>query len=108
MFTFLGSKQGFCDGLSRRSFLRIGAFGAGLTLADMLRSRAHASADPAVAPTGGTAVKSAIIRSIVSVDEHSDSLVTTGYSENANRVQHHPSFGSVMSRLRGSHAADIP
>src|SRR3954452_12148586 len=44
MFTFLGSKQGFCDGVSRRNFLKIGAFGAGLTLADMLRLRAQASA----------------------------------------------------------------
>src|SRR5688572_24204985 len=43
MFNFLGSAQRFCDGVSRRSFLKVGAFGAGLTLADMLRSRAHAS-----------------------------------------------------------------
>jgi hypothetical protein len=52
--------------------------------------------------------KLACIRSIVSVDEHSDSLVTTGYSENQNRVQHHPSFGSVVSRLRGNALADVP
>src|SRR5437763_5618829 len=45
--------------------------------------------------------KLAVIRSIVSVDEHSDSLVMTGYSENTNRIAHHPSFGSVVSRLRG-------
>src|SRR5204862_7906982 len=44
----------------------------------------------------------------VSVDEHSDSLVMTGFSENANRTAHHPSFGAVMSRLRGSAQADIP
>ena len=37
MLTFWGSKQGFCDGISRRNFLQVGAFGAGLTLADMLR-----------------------------------------------------------------------
>src|SRR5262249_45134786 len=47
MFTFLGSKQSFCDGVNRRNFLKIGAFGAGLTLADMLRARAAASATPA-------------------------------------------------------------
>src|SRR5262249_54270539 len=40
MLTFLGERQRFCDGLSRRNFLRIGAFGAGLTLADVLRARA--------------------------------------------------------------------
>jgi hypothetical protein len=161
MLNLWGAKQKFCDGLNRRSFLRIGAFGAGLTLADMLRHRASASE---AAPGRGTTNKSAImiylpggpshmdmwdlkpeapaeyrgefrpiatnvpgiqisehfprqarmfdklavIRSIVSVDEHSDSLVMTGYSENTNRVQHHPSFGSVVSRLRGSHSTDIP
>jgi len=42
------------------------------------------------------------------VDEHSDSLVSTGYSENQNRNQHHPSFGSVVSRLRGNVQADVP
>jgi hypothetical protein len=43
MLNFFGAKQRFCDGLSRRSFLRIGAFGAGLTLANMLRGRAQAA-----------------------------------------------------------------
>src|SRR5439155_24490842 len=52
--------------------------------------------------------KLAVIRSIVSVDEHSDSLVMTGYSENTNRIAHHPSFGSVMSKMRGNNDADIP
>jgi hypothetical protein len=163
MFSILGAGQRFCDGLSRRSFLKIGAFGAGLTLADMLRQRSHA--EPGRAPTATrTSNKAAImvylpggpshmdmydlkpnapteyrgefrpiqtnvpgvqicehmprqarmwdklacIRSIVSVDEHSDSLVSTGYSEAVNRVQHHPSFGSVMSRLRVGGLADIP
>jgi len=160
MLNILGSSQKFCDGLSRRGFLKIGAFGAGLTLADMLRHKAHAS--PAV--SNPSTPKSAImiylpggpshmdmydlkpdapveyrgefrpiqtnvpgvqiseyfprqarmfdkltaIRSIASVDEHSDSLVMTGYSENANRVAHHPSFGSVMSRLRGRANTEIP
>jgi hypothetical protein len=42
MFTLLGARQRFCDGISRRNFLRIGALGAGLTLADLLRCRAAA------------------------------------------------------------------
>jgi hypothetical protein len=46
--------------------------------------------------------KLAVVRSLVSVDEHSDSLVMTGYSEQTNRVMQHPSFGSVMSKLRAS------
>ena len=159
MLNLLGSTQKFCDSLDRRSFLKIGAFGAGLTLADMLRAKAMGSASPATStnksaimiylPGGPSHMdmydlkpeapmeyrgefrpiqtnvagvqisehfprqarmwdKLATIRSIVSVDEHSDSLVMTGYSENTNRVAHHPSFGSVMSRLRGNANADIP
>src|SRR6059036_2323496 len=46
MLNLLGSAQKFCDGLSRRNFLKIGAFGAGLTLADMLRARAQANNTP--------------------------------------------------------------
>jgi hypothetical protein len=46
MLTIPGEKGGrFCDGLSRRSFLRVGALGlGGLTWADLLRLRAHGSA----------------------------------------------------------------
>ncbi|MBY0526223.1 MAG: DUF1501 domain-containing protein [Gemmataceae bacterium] len=160
MLTLLGARQRFCDGISRRSFLKVGAFGAGLTLADMLRLRAGAG--QTTTPT--TSTKSAImiylpggpshmdmydlkpdapkefrgefnpiqtnvagvqicehmpmqakmwdklscIRSIVSVDEHSDSLVSTGYSANVNRTANHPSFGSVVSKLRGSNSAAVP
>jgi hypothetical protein len=162
MLTFLGARQQFCDGINRRNFLRIGAFGAGLTLADLLRLRASAAntssrgGNPTSSPkaaimiylpggpshmdmydlkpsapkefrgefnpiaTNVTGVqicehfprqaamwdKLAVIRSIVSVDEHSDSLVMTGYSENSNRNVGHPSFGSVISKLRCG--TDIP
>src|SRR3954463_11946351 len=162
MLTLLGAKQRFCDGLSRRSFLQIGAFGAGLTLADMLRLRATGpAAKQAGAPSRPKAAimiylpggpshmdmydlkpdapaefrgefnpiatnvpgvqicehfplqakmwdKLAVIRSVVSVDEHSDSLVMTGKSENANRTANHPSFGAVMSKMRAGGANDIP
>jgi hypothetical protein len=160
MLTLWGAKQRFCDGINRRSFLRIGAFGAGLTLADMLRARAAASPAASASTSNKAAImiylpggpshmdmydlkpeapaeyrgefkpintnvsgvqicehfprqarmfdKLAVIRSIVSVDEHSDSLVMTGYSEGTNRVQHHPSFGSVLSRVRGESSSDIP
>src|SRR5579871_6818938 len=43
MFTIFGQKQRLCDGISRRSFLQIGAitFGAtSLTLADIMRAEA--------------------------------------------------------------------
>ena len=43
MLNILGISQKFCDGINRRNFLKIGAFGAGLTLADMLRAKACAN-----------------------------------------------------------------
>jgi hypothetical protein len=160
MLTIWGEKQRFCDGVTRRGFLKIGAFGAGLSLAEMLRLRAlagqgastatpaHKSAIMIYLPGGPSHMdmydlkpdapkefrgefkpiptnvpgvqicehfplqarmwdKLAVIRSIVSVDEHSDSLVMTGYSENTNRTAHHPSLGAVVSKVRGS-ANDIP
>jgi hypothetical protein len=162
MFTLWGRSQRFCDGISRRNFLQIGAFGAGLTLADLLRLRAQGASSSGGKATSSS-TKSAImiylpggpshmdmydlkpeapkefrgefkpiatnvpgvqicehfplqakmwdrlacIRSIVSIDEHSDSLVMTGFSENSNRTANRPSFGAVMSRLRAD-AGDIP
>src|ERR1700687_1720557 len=53
MLTIWGERQRFCDGVTRRGFLKIGAFGAGLTLAEMLRMRAAAGAT--------TSTKSAIM-----------------------------------------------
>jgi len=160
MLAFLGKRQTFCDGIHRRNFLKIGAFGAGLSLADMLRMKAAAAPSGSVgAPKIKSAImiylpggpshmdmydlkpdapaefrgefkpiatnvpgvqicehfprqakmfdKLAVVRSLISVDEHSDSLVMTGYSENTNRTQHHPSFGSVLSKIRDGQS-DIP
>jgi hypothetical protein len=158
MFTLWGERQQFCDGVSRRGFLKIGAFGAGLTLAELLRLRASAGDKattrnkaaimiylpggpshmdmydlkpeapaefrgefkPISTNVAGVQIcehmplqakmfdKLAAVRSIVSVDEHSDSLVMTGYSENVNRTAGHPSFGSVVSRLRTSAKHGVP
>jgi hypothetical protein len=156
MLTLWGKRQQFCDSISRRNFLKIGAFGAGLTLAEMLRLRAAAGTGssnkaaimiylpggpphldmydlkpdapkefrgefkPIATNVPGVQIcelfplqarmwdKLAVIRSLVSVDEHSDSLVMTGYSENTNRTAHHPSFGAVVSRLRQDGANDVP
>lgn len=161
MLTFLGRSQRFCDGLNRRNFMKIGAFGAGLTLADVLRAQAarKEGAPTASVTTPKAAImvylpggpshmdmydlkpdapmefrgefkpintnvsgvnicehfpmqakiwdKLAVVRSLVSVDEHSDSLVMTGYSENTNRTAGHPSFGSVVSKLSGE-SAEVP
>jgi len=158
MLTLWGAREKFCDGISRRNFLKIGALGAGLTLADMLRLRAlagtssttkHKAAimiylpggpshmdmydlkpdapkefrgefNPVATNVPGVQIcehfplqakmwdKLAVIRSIVSVDEHSDSYVMTGYSQNTNRTAAHPSFGSVVSKVRGSSANGVP
>lgn len=160
MFTFWGTRQPFCDGITRRNFMQIGAFGAGLTLADQLRARAAGTtpgsaslATPKAAimvflPGGPSHIdtydpkpeapaefrgefqpiattvpgiqicehfpmqarmmdKLAIVRSLVSVDEHSDSYVMTGFREQINRTAGHPSFGAVMSKMR-SGQADVP
>lgn len=50
----------------------------------------------------------AAVRGVVSVNEHSDSLVMTGYSDIENRIMNHPSFGSVLSKLRGLNDDGIP
>src|SRR5262245_4067411 len=158
MLRIWGQRQRFCDGISRRSFLQIGAFGAGLSLAGLLRAQA---AQPSLTPTGKKSAimiylpggpshmdmydmkpqapaefrgefkpiatnvagvqicehmprqaamfdKLAVVRSLVSVDEHSDSLVMTGYSENTNRVAHHPSCGPALSKLRVAEVLYIP
>src|SRR5262252_2176845 len=159
MFTIWGEPQRFCDGLSRRGFLKIGALGAGLTLADLLRGRAAAAAagrptstksaimiylpggpshmdmydlkpdapkgfrgefNPIATNVAGIQIcehmplqakmfdKLAAVRSIISVDEHSDCLVMTGYPERENRTAGHPSFGSVVSKLRNSAKHGVP
>ncbi len=157
MLTLWGGRQRFCDGITRRNFLQIGAFGAGLTLADVLRARAAAGTASPSTPKAAIMVylpggpshmdmwdlkpaapkeyrgefnpiqtnvpgvqicehfprqakmfdKLAVLRSIVSIDEHSDSLVMTGYGEGQNQTLNHPSFGAVVSKVRNG-AADIP
>jgi hypothetical protein len=56
MLTIYGQKNAYCDGISRRSFLRIGALGLGagaLTLPDLFRAEARAE-------TGGSQHKAVI------------------------------------------------
>ena len=164
MLRFLGSTHKFCDGASRRDFLQIGAFGAGLTLADMLRLNTASAAGSAAKKQPSRSQKSAImiylpggpshmdmydlkpdapaefrgefnpiktnvsgveicehfpmqakmwdklacVRSVVSVDEHSDSLVMTGYPDRVNRIADHPCFGSVVSKVRSADSGAVP
>jgi len=164
MFTVWGAKEKFCDGTSRRGFLQIGAFGAALTLADLLRSRAGAAEKSSAVSHKSAACKSAIliylpggpshldtydlkpdapkefrgefnpiktnvagvqicehfplqakmwdklacVRSIVSANEHSDTNVMTGYSDRENRTGNHPSFGSVISKMRSNGDSKTP
>ncbi len=47
MLTFLGRQRRYCDGVSRRDFLKVGALAVGgLSMADMLRMKAHAGTGP--------------------------------------------------------------
>ena len=46
--------------------------------------------------------KLACVRSVQTVDEHSDTMVMTGFPDRTNRVANRPSVGSVISKLRGS------
>src|SRR2546425_884821 len=56
MLTFLGPKHHLCDNITRRDFLKVGALGVGgLTLADMLRAKAHG------ATAGETSAKAIIM-----------------------------------------------
>ncbi len=70
MLTIWGGKRRFCDGLNRRDFLRIGAFGGALTLADLLRGQAHAS--PAAARTKAVPQKAAIMIYLPGGPSHMD------------------------------------
>jgi uncharacterized protein (DUF1501 family) len=160
MLTIWGDRQRYCDGVNRRNFLQIGAFGAGLTLTDMLRVKA--ANEPGRTPSksvimiylpGGpshidmydpkpeapaefrgefkpisTSVpgiqisehmplqarmmdKLSIVRSLVANDEHSDSYVMTGYTEQVNRAAtggQHPSIGAVISKTRSGQNNDVP
>jgi hypothetical protein len=157
MFTVWGKRESFCDGVSRRGFLQVGAFGAGLTLAEMLRLRAAASEPrastrsaimiylpggpshmdmydlkpdapkefrgefkPIATNVPGVQIsehmpmqarmwdKLAAIRSVVTVEEHSDTMVMTGFPDRVNRTAGRPSIGSVVSKVRGTGHAGVP
>lgn len=52
--------------------------------------------------------KLAVIRSVIATGEHSDSTITTGYTEGVNRTAHHPSIGAVISKLRSKAGLGVP
>ena len=155
MLTLWGSRQRFCDGLSRRGFLKIGALGAGLTLADLLRLRAAQDATgrqaaeksvimielpggpphtdmydlkpdgpkeyrgefkPIQTNVAGVQIcehfplqaqmwdKLAVVRTVVTgAVGHRDHEIQTGY-----KVPGYPSFGSIISKLRGVGPSGVP
>jgi hypothetical protein len=156
MFDVLGPSQPHCDGVSRRNFLSVGAFGASLTLADVLKARANNKTkksaksaimiylpggpshldtydlkpnaakefrgefNPIATNVPGVEIcehfplqakmfdKLAVVRSLASVDEHTDSLVMTGYPGRVNATAAHPSFGSVVSKVRAELSGSVP
>jgi len=158
MLTILGEKQRFCDGVTRRDFLKIGGLAmGGLGLTGILQAEAQAgirSSHKAVImvylPGGPPHIdmvdlkpdapveirgpykpietnvsgiqisehmprlakmmdKVAIIRSLVGArDEHASDLCLSGYPIGENRNNFYPSLGSVVSKLQGAVASDIP
>src|SRR5205085_5278971 len=67
MLTFLGHSRRYCDGVSRRDFLKVGSLAmGGLTLADVLRLRAQAAttSETAIASGGG---RSASAKSVIMI-----------------------------------------
>jgi hypothetical protein len=154
MLTLLGEKHQFCDGLTRRSFLKIGAFGSALSLAKSLRLQAATGGatrpksaimiqlgggpshidmydlkpeapieyrgefKPIQTNVAGVQIcellprqaqmwdKLACIRSVVSREGHSDVETNTGYGGGVN--PRHPSFGSVISKIRSGINQGMP
>src|SRR5207253_31842 len=132
MLTIWGARERFCDGINRRGFLKIGALGAGLTLADMLRLQAAGDTtkknkaaimiylpggpshmdmydlkpdapkefrgefNPIDTNVPGVQIcehfpmqakmwdRFAAVRSVQTVDEHSDTMVMTGFPDRTN------------------------
>lgn len=57
MFTLLGRRRRFCDGVTRRDFLRVGALAVGgLSMADLFRRQAAAAASGSGGPANGKSV----------------------------------------------------
>jgi hypothetical protein len=164
MITLWGGRVGpFCDGITRHDFLRIGgfgAFGASLTLPEILRAQAaspkrsrprsailiwqkggpshidtfdlkpeapveyRGEFKPIRTSVPGVQIcehlprlarlcdKLAVIRSLKSDGLHADHLIMSGYTRDpvnptVINLHHHPSFGSVVSKLRNG-TADVP
>lgn len=163
MLTFLGSKQRFCDGMSRRSFLTVGALSlGGLTLADIHRLKAQGAVRASrlksiimVYLHGGPshidtfdmkpdapaefrgefrpirtslpglqvcehlprlsqiADKMAVIRNMSFTEYllgHNPPLVYSGYASGTPfpTTSRRPTFGSVVSKLRGDAVPEMP
>lgn len=104
MLTLLGSQHRFCDGISRRGFLKIGALGVGagaLSLADLLRIEAQAGT--------GSSHKSVINVFLGGGPPHQDMWEIKTEAPTEIRGQFHPidtnvpgiQIGEVFQRIAG-------
>ena len=92
MFTLWGRRHRWCDGMSRREFLRVGGLGiAGLTLAELLRHQALAGAGAARRP------KSVIYIVLAGGPSHID----TWDPKPGAPVEFRGEFASIPTRLPG-------
>ena len=91
MLTIHGARQRFCDGVSRRNFLRIGGLAlGGLTLPDLLRGSAQAGA-------GSTDTKSIIMIYLPGGPSHMD---TYDLKPDAP-AEYRGEFKSIKSKVPG-------
>jgi hypothetical protein len=96
MFTVHGPSQRFCDGLTRRSFLRLGALGASLTLADVLRLQATAG-------TATSSSKSVIMINLPGGPSHMDMYDLKPEAP----VEYRGEFKPIKTNVPGVHICEL-
>jgi hypothetical protein len=100
MLTIWGRRQRFCDRFSRRAFLRIGAFGGALCLADLLRPTPIAAAGPESTPV---ARRAAILIYLPGGPSHLD---TYDLKPDAP-IEYRGEFAPIRTSVPGVHICEL-